>query len=144
MLETRAVVVEVEHRYAQVQAHQGNGCSVCNGKGCGSGKLTQLFCSKPRQFRVDNRINASVGDQVIVSVPEGAVLRGVGLVYLLPLVLLFGGASWAGSWAVQEGQRDAYSAAGALSGLLIGFLFAKGYSARQRQQTPYISRQFSE
>jgi len=144
MLETRAVVVGVKNYHAEVMAHQGNGCSVCNGKGCGSGKLTQLFCSKPRQFRVENRINACVGDDVIVSVPEGAVLRGVGLVYLLPLVLLFGGASWAGSWAVQQGQRDAYEAAGALFGLLTGFLFAKWFSSRQHQQTPYIARHFSE
>jgi hypothetical protein len=81
MLETRAVVVQTDKLSAQVVASQGNGCSACDGKGCGSGKLTQLFCSRPRQFKVDNQIKAGVGDEVIVSVPEGAVLRGIGLVY---------------------------------------------------------------
>ncbi|MCR4298460.1 MAG: SoxR reducing system RseC family protein, partial [Gallionella sp.] len=93
MLETRAIVVQVDGQYAFVQANQGNGCGQCSGKGCGTGKLSQLFCSKPRQFQVDNPVNAGVGDEVIVSVAEGAVLRGIGLVYLLPLLLLLTGAT---------------------------------------------------
>ncbi len=146
MLETRAIVVQTDKQVTLVQASQGNGCGQCDGKGCGTGKLSQLFCSKPRQFAVDNRINASVGDEVIVSVAEGAVLRGIGLVYLLPLVLLFVGATWGGSLAVQDGQRDAYAAIGALSGLVIGFVFAKWFSSRRasRHNHPFIARLFRE
>ncbi len=144
MLETRAVVLEVDKLIAQVQANQGNGCSACNGKGCGSGKLTQLFCSKPRQFQVANRIGAQIGDEVIVSVPDGAVLRGVGIVYLLPLILMFAGASLLGSVAVQGAQRDGYAAAGALSGLVLGFLAARWLSLRQSRQQPFIARQYRE
>jgi sigma-E factor negative regulatory protein RseC len=144
MLETRAVVLEVDKLIAQVQANQGNGCSACNGKGCGSGKLTQLFCSKPRQFQVANRIGAQVGDDVIISVPDGAVMRGVGIVYLLPLVLMFAGASLLGSLAVQGAQRDGYAAAGALSGLVLGFFAARWLSSRQSRQQPFIARQYIE
>ncbi|MDP1594494.1 MAG: SoxR reducing system RseC family protein [Gallionella sp.] len=146
MLETRAVVVQTDKRYTLVEASQGNGCGQCNGKGCGTGKLSQLFCSKPRQFKVDNQINAKIGDEVIVSVAEGAVLRGIGLVYLLPLVLLFAGAAWGGSWAMQEEQRDGYAAIGALFGLVVGFVFAKWFSARQssRQNHPFIARLYRE
>ncbi|HEX5337249.1 MAG TPA: SoxR reducing system RseC family protein, partial [Gallionella sp.] len=96
MLETRAIVVQVDGPFALVRANQGNGCGQCNGKGCGTGKLSQMFCSKPRQFQVDNPIDAKVGDEVIVSVADGAVLRGIGLVYLLPLLLLVAGAMLAG------------------------------------------------
>ena len=146
MLETRAVVVQTDKRYTLVEASQGNGCGQCNGKGCGTGKLSQLFCSKPRQFKVDNQINAKIGDEVIVSVAEGAVLRGIGLVYLLPLVLLFAGAAWGGSWAMQEEQRDGYAAIGALIGLVAGFVFAKWFAARQssRQNHPFIARLYRE
>jgi sigma-E factor negative regulatory protein RseC len=104
MLETRAIVIQILKSHALVQANQGNGCEQCNGKGCGAGKLAQLFCSKPRLFQVENPINAGVGDQVIISVAEGAVLRGIGMVYLLPLILLLGGAMLGNLWAAQAGQ----------------------------------------
>lgn len=142
MLETRAVVVQTNKVFALVQASGTNGCSACEGKGCGSGKLTQLFCSKPREFKVDNRINAAVGDEVIVSVPDGSVLRGIGLVYLLPLALMFAGAMLLGAWA----ESDAYRALGALLGLVVGFAFVKWLSTRRagRQNQPYIARLFRE
>ncbi|MDH4233519.1 MAG: SoxR reducing system RseC family protein [Gallionella sp.] len=143
MLETRAIVVQVDGQYAYVQANQGKGCGQCEGKGCGAGKLSQLFCSKPRQFKVDNSIKASVGDMVVVSAAEGAVLRGIGLVYLLPLALLLAGAALGTSWASQPEHRDGYAGAGALSGLVVGFIVAKWVSSRQacQQYMPHIARQ---
>jgi sigma-E factor negative regulatory protein RseC len=146
MLETRAVIVRTDGQYALVQANQANGCEQCNGKGCGAGKLSQLFCSKPREFQVENQINAGVGDQVIISVAEGAVLRGIGLVYLLPLILLLVGAMLGNIWASQIGQRDGYAAVGALLGLSVGFSFARWISLRQtrRRFQPYIARLWQE
>ena len=146
MLETRAIVIRILKGHALVQANQGNGCEQCNGKGCGTGKLAQLFCSKPRLFQVENPINAGVGDQVIISVAEGAVLRGIGVVYLLPLILLLGGAMLGNLWAAQAGQRDAYAAAGALLGLIVGFLSARWVSSGQVRSRfqPYIARQWQE
>lgn len=145
MLETRAIVMQVSGQHALVQANQGNGCEQCNGKGCGTGKLSQMFCSKPRQFQVDNPIDAKVGDEVIVSVADGAVLQGIGLVYLLPLVLLLAGAAFGSAWAVQPEQRDGYAGVGAAMGLLLGFAVAKWLSSRHavRGNHPFIARQFS-
>ena len=146
MLETRAVIVQIEGQYAFVQASQASGCEQCNGKGCGAGKLSQLFCSKPRQFQVDNSINAGVGDEVIVSVAEGSVLRGISVVYLLPLLLLVTGAMLGNAWAEQPGLRDGYAAAGAMVGLVAGFVIAKWISVRQNRNhaRPYIARQWRE
>jgi sigma-E factor negative regulatory protein RseC len=143
MLETRAIVVQRDDKITLVQASGASGCSACEGKGCGSSKVTQLFCSKPRQFKVDNQIDARVGDEVIVSVVEGAVLRGISLVYLLPLALMFAGATLAGWW-VEGVQRDGYAALGALSGLVAGFVVAKWLSTRQARNQPYIARLFHE
>jgi sigma-E factor negative regulatory protein RseC len=143
-LETRAVVVQAGKQSALVESSQANGCSACNGKGCGSGKLNQLFCSRPRQFTVDNRINAAVGDEVIIAVTEGAVLRGISLVYLMPLLLMFVAANLAGGFAAYADQRDGYQAAGALSGLMIGFIIARWLSKRLSRPSPYIARQYRE
>jgi len=144
MLETRATVVQTDGQYALVQANQGNGCGQCNGKGCGTGKLSQLFCSQPRQFRVDNPINARVGDEVIVSVADGAVMRGIAQVYLLPLVLLLIGALLGSLSATQPEQRDAYAAMGALGGLVAGFLLSRWLGSRQdhAQNRPFIARRW--
>lgn len=142
MLETRAIVVSVDGQRAQVRASQVNGCEQCKGKGCGTGKLAGLFCSKPRQFQVDNPINARIDDEVIISVAEGAILHGIGMVYLVPLLLLVAGAFLGDFWAVQPGQRDAYAAVGASSGLIAGFIIAKWISKRQAgiRFQPYIDR----
>lgn len=146
MLETRAIIVQVKEQYALVQASHADGCEQCSGKGCGAGKLSQLFCGKPRQFRVDNPINASVGDEVVISVAEGAVLRGIGLVYLLPLLLLVMGAMLGSVWVEQPEQRDGYAATGALFGLAAGFVIARLISLRQAKShsQPYIARPWRE
>ncbi|TAN71189.1 MAG: Fis family transcriptional regulator [Gallionella sp.] len=144
MLETRAIVVRVDGRHALVRANQGNGCGQCSGKGCGAGKLSQLFCGKPRQFQVDNPIGASVGDEVVVSVADGAVLRGIGLVYLLPLALLAAGAMLGSVCAAQVEQRDFYAAAGAGLGLVGGFVLSRWIVSGQahQQNLPFIARQW--
>jgi sigma-E factor negative regulatory protein RseC len=139
MLETRAVIIQIEGQHTFVQASQANGCEQCSGKGCGAGKLSQLFCSKPRQFQVDNSINAGVGDEV-----EGSVLRGISVVYLLPLLLLVAGAVLGNAWMGQPGQSDGYAAAGAMLGLTAGFVLARWISMRQDRDhsRPYIARQW--
>jgi sigma-E factor negative regulatory protein RseC len=147
MLETRAVIVQIEGRYAIVQASQVNGCEQCNGKGCGAGKLSRLLCGEPRRFQVDNPINAGVGDEVVISVAEGAILRGIGLVYLLPLLLLVIGAMLGSAMVGQSpGQHDGYATAGALSGLVAGFIVAKWISSVRagNQFQPYIARSWGE
>jgi sigma-E factor negative regulatory protein RseC len=147
MLETRAIIVQVEGQDALVQASQANGCEQCSGKGCGAGKLSRLFCGKPRLFRVDNPINAGVGDEVVISVAEGAILRGIGLVYLLPLLLLVMGAMLGNGWAgLSSGQQDGYATAGALSGLAAGFIAVKLISLRQarNRSQPHIARSWRE
>lgn len=144
MLETRAKIIRIEGGKALIQASPGFGCEQCNGKGCSSSKLSQLFCSSPRQFQVENSINAEVGDEVIIGVAEGAVLRGISLVYLLPLVLLLAGALLGGLWGGLPTQHDGYAAIGALFGLVIGFVSAKQISLRQAKGyfQPFLARQY--
>lgn len=146
MLETHVIVVRVDGQYALVQASQDNGCGQCSGGGCGKGNLSRLFCSEPRQFRVGNPINASIGDEVVVSVADGAVLRGIGLAYLLPLALLVTGAMLGNNCAVQAEQRDGYAAAGAVIGLIGGFVLSGWIASRRtrQQNLPYIARRWRE
>lgn len=146
LLETRALVVKIEGQHAMVQPDQASGCGQCDGKGCGAGKLSRLFCSKPRQFQVNNSINADVGDEVIVSIAEGAVMRGIGMVYLMPLAFLVMGSALGNMLVQQPGQSDSYSALGAFFGLGLGFGIAKWASLRRHGSRfqPYITRKYRE
>ena len=146
MLETRAIIMQLEGQYAVVKASRPNGCELCQGKGCGASKLSQLFCNTPPQLKVDNSINACIGDEVIISVAEGAVLRGIGMVYILPLLLLVMGTMLGSMGAESTGQRDAYAAMGAVLGLVGGFVIAKWMALRQARSRfqPYIARRWVE
>lgn len=134
MLETRAIVIEQSNGRTFVRASQSGGCSRCQGGECGSAKLSSLFCRKPRQFEVINSIGARLGEEVLVSIADGALLRSIALVYLLPLGLIIAGAL-AGNWMHQE----AGAIAGALAGLAAGFLLARHMAASAAHQLPCIS-----
>jgi len=146
MIETRAVVVQTEGESAVVLASQVSGCEQCNWKGCGTGKLSQLFCSKPRQFHVSNVIKAKVGEQVVVSVADGALIQGVGWVYLLPLLLLIVGAVLGSVRDTSLNQGETYAILGSLIGLGLGFGLAKWASVNdlKSKHQPHISRLWQE
>ncbi len=127
MLEMRAIVMQLDGEDALVQPLSSGGCGHCSSEGgCGSGTLTKLFCSnKPRHFKVCNDAGAGVGDEVQVSIPDGALLRGAVKMYLLPLVLLLAGGIGGVGLAGDTALRDGYAVAGAALGLLLGFIFAR-------------------
>jgi sigma-E factor negative regulatory protein RseC len=127
MLEMRAIIIQTLGEEASVQPLGTGGCGHCDSEGgCGSGKLTKLFCSNtPRQFRVNNEVRAKVGDEVRVSIPDGVLLRGTIKMYVLPLLLLLAGGMTGVGLAGEVASRDAYAVAGAIGGLLLGFVLAK-------------------
>ena len=133
MMQTRAIVIRLEGQDALVEAIQSGGCGGCDSeKGCGSGKLSQLFFDDVRRFRVRNVGNAQVGSLVEVSMPDGALLNSALLMYILPLLLLFMCALLVGQMAPAASSVDAYSAAGALAGLILGFVLVKLISVRRK------------
>lgn len=132
MIETRAIVIRVEGNEALVESTQSGGCGNCDSEnGCGSGKLSQLFCSEPRRFRVRNDGNAQVGALVQVTLAEGVLLRSALLMYILPLLLLLVGAMAGAQWTSDAASSDSYSAIGGLLGLSLGFVLVKVLSLRR-------------
>jgi sigma-E factor negative regulatory protein RseC len=132
MIETRAIIIRLEGNEALVESTQGGGCGNCDSEnGCGSGKLSQLFCTEPRRFRVLNESNAQVGTLVQVSLAEGVLLRSALLMYMLPLASLVSGAAIGGLWMDGE-SSEIFSAAGGFAGLSLGFVMAKALSSRRK------------
>lgn len=133
MMQTHAVIIRLEGADALVESTQGGGCGSCDSEnGCGSGKLSQLFCSEPRRFRVRNDANAQVGTLVQVTLPEGVLLHSALLMYILPLLLLMAGAIAGAQWAQDATSADWYAAIGGLTGLVCGFVLSKVLSLRRR------------
>lgn len=132
MLETHAVVVSLDGMEAVVEPHQVDGCALCGKSGgCGARKLSGLFCSQPRQFRLPNRIGARVGDRVCITLADGVLFRGAMIAYMLPLLLMLL-CGMLGNILAGEHHADATALAGALCGLVIGFAVAKRLSSRQQ------------
>lgn len=131
MIEARATIIRLEGNEALVESAQGGGCGNCeSASGCGTGKVSQLFM-KSRRFRVLNEGNAQVGTLVQVALREGVLLRSALLIYMLPLLLLLGGALAGLHWSKALVDNDLNSAVGGLMGLLLGFILVRVISLRR-------------
>jgi sigma-E factor negative regulatory protein RseC len=121
--ESEAVVTRLEGDYAWVDLQSGcTTCGVAGGCGLSDGK------GKPQQ-RLHNDVGAQVGDRVVVSVPDGAVLRAAFYCYLMPLAMVFVLAASGMAVANEMG-----SIVGALIGLVLGWLLVR--LAGQREPLP--------
>lgn len=114
MLEQHARVVESSAEGVWVEAIAPESCGICAGQGCASRQIVELFQRLPRRYRVESCEGLSVGDRVVVSVPEGSVIRSALYCYGLPLGLIMGGAVLAQMWA----PGDPAAVAGAITGAL--------------------------
>lgn len=96
------------------------GCGRCHEEGgCGSNLLNQSLRSKKASlYRLPNQIAAKVGDRVVLSVPEGAVLRASLWAYLIPAILLILGAALGTALFA----HDAMALLGGGFGLMLGLL----------------------
>ncbi|MBL8429661.1 MAG: SoxR reducing system RseC family protein [Dechloromonas sp.] len=132
----RAIVRAVDGRFANVEVEQG-GCGRCHEKGgCGGQQLTQMFCSGPKIYRVENEIGASVGDRVTIGVSAGSVRRTANFAYVLPLTATIAGAALG---TVFGGDFSAMIGGGI--GLGAAFIYVIARSRRKAgnfAESPYI------
>jgi len=115
-----AVVRALEGRSAVVEVEAG-GCGRCHEKGgCGGHQLTQMFCSSPKTYRVDNGLGANIGDRVTVAIAAGSVRRTANLAYGVPLTATIVGAALGSPLA-----GDAGAMLGAGIGLAIALIYVR-------------------
>ena len=131
MVEEQAVVVVLKDEMAMLEVIRRKPCGLCGQtRGCGASMWGKLLRHRPRIFKALNRIDAKVGDFVVVGVEEQALLRSALLVYGIPLLALLAGAivasiAWGGS------NRDSSTVVGAVVGLIVGLLWVRGHTAGQ-------------
>ncbi|MGB7816945.1 MAG: SoxR reducing system RseC family protein [Methylotenera sp.] len=134
MIEERAVILSLERdannissgdSIATLEIERKTACGLCGQtRGCGNSIWGKLFAHQSTAFKAQNRINAKVGDSVIVGINEKALLKSALLLYILPLATMLFGAIL----ATQFSASDSSALIGAVVGLVLGLLWVKGHT----------------
>ncbi|QDX80414.1 hypothetical protein B9N43_03530 [Denitratisoma sp. DHT3] len=124
-----AVVSGLDADMAIVDVARMQGCGRCHEAGGCGGVMGGTSACAVRQYRVPNSIRARVGDQVLLSVPEGILLKAALASYGLCALLTLGGA-WL---ATATGAGDGGAAVGALAGLGLGLMLLRRGRRRWEQ-----------
>jgi sigma-E factor negative regulatory protein RseC len=145
MIEEQAQVVAIQDGQLVLQAQTQSACGSCAvNKGCGTSVLAKVVGRKFTRFQVDNRIDAQVGDTVVVGIAEDALLKGSMMMYILPVMsmLIF---AVVGDQMLADhlpgddlSQRDLMVALAALIGFVSGALLSRWYF-RQYQSVRLFS-----
>ncbi len=141
MIEENGRVVEIEGRDAWVETARRSSCGSCSAKGgCGTGALSQVLGAKTQRIRVTNPINAPVGSEVVLGIPERTLLGGAFAVYIFPLLALIGGALLGEALAPQWGVTDSQWPAIVLGavGFMLGLGWLKRSSRRAATRAHYL------
>jgi sigma-E factor negative regulatory protein RseC len=123
MIEQKGVVVKTDADTVWVETERQSTCGQCSArKGCGTGMLANHVGKRFSLLSVPRQGDEQIGQTVSLQIPEQALLRGAFMMYILPLLLLFGGAAL----ARLANLGDAMEIFAGLSGLFLGFLWNHG------------------
>ena len=147
MIEERAVILSLDtassdqsNEIATLEIERQSACGICGQtRGCGNSIWGKLFAHQSTAFKAQNRINAKVGDSVIVGINEKALLKSAMLLYILPLATMLIGAILAKHFVATELS----AMLGAVAGLVLGLLWVKGHTMSNnyfKLQQPVILR----
>lgn len=138
MIEERGRVLSVEQGAVWVETVRHSACSSCQARaGCGQSLLQRLGVGARQGFiRALDDGRCRVGDEVLIAIPESAVLRGSALVYMLPLLALFAGALLAHGVGASE---PSIILAGFLA-MAAGFAAVHWYSHRLGSDPAFMPR----
>ena len=140
MIEESGRVVAVQGDFAWVESERTSACGSCAvRKGCGTSAIAKMFGQRRMRLRVLNRINARVGDTVVVGISESGLLRGSLAVYAAPLVGLFAGAL-SGHFAARQllaTGSDLMAIGGALAGFLMALFWLRRFSRTSAKDVAY-------
>ena len=140
MLEESGQVVDLDGHFAWVESERRSTCGSCTARtGCGTGVIARVLGRKRIRLRAVNRIDAAIGDHVVIGIAETGVVRGSLAVYAAPLAALLGGAivgQLAGSYLLQTAS-DLPSIAGAAGGFFVGLVWLGRFSRTTQTDAAY-------
>ncbi len=141
MIEETGQIVDVQGAFAWVESERTGTCGSCAvRKGCGTGAIAKVLGQRRVRLRVLNRIEARVGDYVVIGISESGLLRGSLAIYVAPLSGLFAGALAGYALASRfypEWPADPAAIAGALAGFVAGLAWLRRFSRRTATDPAY-------
>lgn len=141
MIEELGRVLSVEPGAVWVETVRQSTCGSCQARaGCGQALLHKLASRSEQGFiRVLSEQRHQVGDQVVIGIPEDAVVFGSVLLYMVPLGALFLFAIIAQSLGLSEPAIITCASLGLAGGLVLVRWHGRRYSGDPRFQ-PHVLR----
>jgi len=127
MVKEQAKVTGLDGNWALVQMQRQSACSHCElSNGCGTGAIGRLLGHRRKPVKIKNEHRLKPGDNVVLGLPEEALLKASLLIYGLPLLGLIGGGLLA-LWIIGESELFAFifAAAGFATGLQMSARLAR-------------------
>jgi sigma-E factor negative regulatory protein RseC len=149
VIEETAQVVALSGNGVWVETQRRSACGECAAnKGCGTATLSRVLGNKRSRIKALNpqKKEVYVGDEVVIGINEGALVRGSLAIYTVPLLVLFAfgilGQALATQFAVIN--PDPIVIGFSIFGLLVGFAwvrsFSKAISTDERYQAVLLRR----
>lgn len=135
MIEEMVVVSAVDTAGVKVAAARSSACAQCASKSnCSQGILSEWGQGKTVEIEVQNpdKLTVEPGQQVMIGLNEGSLIRASLLLYLLPLALLIVGALLGA--ALAEWQQITLSVLFMFAGFVIARRLSSGHGADARYQ----------
>jgi sigma-E factor negative regulatory protein RseC len=129
MIEEQVVISSMAQGGAWVEGIQQSACGSCSAKaGCGQHTMSQLGRKVTLWLPLEGASKVNVGQQVVVGLPEGAILRSTLVLYGMPLIaLLFGAIIGHFVWG------ELGSILLSVLAMLLGFKLASHWSLKNKQ-----------
>ncbi len=129
MIETRTRIVSISNGTAWVAPTEDSGCGGCGSRSsCAVSGLAKYFSRHQKLVPVPCHAGARPGEELVVAVSEGELLKAGLMAYLLPAGLGVAGAAWAAA----SGLGDPGAVAGMAGGVALGLLVARLLSRKAR------------
>jgi sigma-E factor negative regulatory protein RseC len=141
MIETPATVIDVKPGVAWVETVRQSACGHCESAGsCGTSVLAKLFGAPRSRLRIDDAQGLRLGEQVVIGIPDGTLVRASFVAYLIPLLVLIAAAGLATRLGAGEGAVALTGLAGLGIGLWLSGRLTGGPSARARYRPVLVRR----
>jgi sigma-E factor negative regulatory protein RseC len=131
VIEQNAIVISNEAGIAEVEVVRQSSCHGCSAQSaCGVSLLDRVLGRRPQRLVLTDALDVRPGEEVVVGVPEGALLKAAVVAYMIPLLGLLGGALAGEQLVAGASPSQSLPLLAGIGGLALGLAVTRLYSRR--------------